>query len=106
MKFDRIKPSTEKENETAMVLGAGQYVFGENLPLGRYDLRVISGSGSLVIDAQDHTGKWKDTTFVVLGTDKGCATAYRGLSLPEGKKFLVNGDVLFEITRAEVIRID
>lgn len=31
------------------VIGAGKYVFGENIPMGQYDLKVVSGKGMLEI---------------------------------------------------------
>ena len=33
----------------ATIIGAGKYVFGENIPMGQYDLKAVSGKSTLKI---------------------------------------------------------
>ena len=84
-------------------LGAGKYVFGENIPMGRYNLNVISGSGLLYIQTEED-GEWLEDFSISLG--KGDTESYHGISLPKGKYFRVTGNVVFEISRATMINID
>lgn len=88
----------------ATTLGAGKYVFGEDIPEGKYNLKAISGSGLLkiqeIIEGQS-TEDWMN-----FGVTKECAKTYHSLSLPKGQYFAVTGNVVFEITKATMIEIE
>ena len=88
----------------ATKLGAGKYVFGENIPEGKYNLKAISGEGLLLIQKFEN-GEW-DEEAIDFGTEKYCAKTYHGLSLPKGWYFKVTDNVVFEITRATMIEIE
>lgn len=90
--------------DMAVKLGAGKYVFGENIPLGIYNLKVISGEGTLTMQKLKGT-EWGEDWFD-FGKDEGYIKSYHGLSLPEGKWFEVEGDVIFEISKAKMLEID
>ena len=89
----------------ATKLGAGKYTFGKNLPMGSYDLAVVSGSGMLYIEKEDD-GVWSEDFGIYFGTEEEDARSYNGLSLPKGKYFRVTGNVVFEISKATKIKID
>lgn len=98
--------SMEKmEDDTmATTIGAGKYVFGENISLGRYDLIAVSGVGMLKLEKLSD-GEW-DEEWINFGVENYCAKTYYGLSLPEGRYFEVTGNVSFEISKAKMIEID
>lgn len=83
------------------VLGAGVYVFGENIPHGAYDLRAISGSGWL--SSFDHEGHY--VANLSFGTKRGDAKTYRGIDSSVIAKFQVQDDVEFEIRKSQMIEI-
>ena len=82
-------------------IGAGKYVFGEDIPLGKYNLTVISGEGSLNI----HHGGKNSEEWLPLGLADGFAKSYFGLSLPAGQYFVLSGDVVCEISKSRMIEI-
>lgn len=84
----------------ATVIGAGKYILGEDIPLGKYDLKVISGNGLLKIQIED------DEEWQALGEENGNANSYHGLSLPEGFYFSLGGDLQVEISKSKMIEIE
>ena len=76
----------------ATTLGAGKYIMGENIPEGKYDLKAISGGGTLQIGEE----------WMFFGVDKKYAKTYHGLSA----SFEVTGDVVFEIKKAMMIEVE
>lgn len=91
-----------KEIDMATILGAGVYTFGKNIPNGTYDLTAVRGKGYLT--PFDLEGEEK--SMLLFGVDKEYAKAYRGISSDDLKKFEVEGNVEFEIKKAEVIEIE
>lgn len=85
----------------ATTIGAGKYVFGEDLPLGKYDLKVISGKGMLKIQIEDDDESWMN-----FGRDTGFANDYHGLSLPQGWYFSLDGNLQVEITKSKMLEIE
>lgn len=104
---------TEKENlmedfEMAKI-GAGKYVFGEDLPLGKYDLKVISGSGALLIQSGakvDKDGDYPEKYIYLSEEEDDGATSYRGISLPQGWYFTLDDNVIVKITKSKMLVID
>ena len=102
----------EKENEKikigedimATTLGAGKYVFGIDIPEGKYNLKAISGTGTLQIEKLID-GSWEEE-WISFGIESQCARTYYGLSLPKNKYFEVTGNVVFEITKSKMIEIE
>lgn len=90
-----------EEFSVATIIGAGKYVFGEDLPLGKYDLRVISGTGLLKIQTEEDDESW-----VSLGQDTRSAKDYHGLSLPQGWYFSLDGNLQVEITKSKMLKIE
>lgn len=90
--------------EMATILGAGKYVFGEDIPIGKYNLKAISGVGMLQIQKQTD-GEWHEE-WINFGIEDYCAKTYYGLSLPKNKYFEVTGNVTFEITKSKMIVIE
>ncbi|MBR5529595.1 MAG: restriction endonuclease [Oscillospiraceae bacterium] len=88
----------------ATTLGAGKYIFGVDIPEGKYNLKAISGSGMLQIQKL-MDGTW-DEEWINFGIEEHCAKTYHGLSLPKNKYFEVTGNVVFEITKATMIEIE
>ena len=88
----------------ATTLGAGKYIFGIDIPEGRYNLKAVSGSGILQIQ-KFMNGSW-DEEWINFGIEEYCAKTYHGLSLPKNKYFEVTGNVIFEITKAKKIEIE
>ena len=87
----------------ATIIGAGKYVFGEDLPMGKYDLKVVSGDGSLTIrygDTED------DEIWMNMGTDADCAQEYRNLSLEPGYYFMLDDSLRVQISKSRMLEID
>lgn len=89
----------------ATTLSAGKYVFGVNIPEGTYNLKAISRSGELIIQNWIGEDVWCEER-IDFGVDKRSSKTYHGISLPKGKHFRVTGNVVFEITKAEMIEIE
>ena len=88
----------------ATTLGAGKYVFGVDIPEGRYNLKAISGSGGLEIQKLID-GTWEEE-YMSFGVEMHNTQTYHGLSLPKNRYFEVSGNVIFEITKAAMIEIE
>lgn len=105
----QIIVSKMEELGMATRIGAGKYIFGEDLPMGKYDLKTISGSGALCIqknDQKDDEGDYAET-YVYLASDaKNGASGYKGLSLPNGWYFTLDGNVVVEISKSKMLEID
>ena len=89
----------------ATIIGAGKYVFGENIPMGQYDLKAVSGKGTLKIqigEGDDFDDKWQNMGYNV----KGFAETYSGLTLPKGWFFAIDGDLKCEITKSKMLEIE
>ena len=89
----------------ATKLGAGKYVFGEDIPEGKYNLKAISGDGTLYIPRQ-LDDKTYHMQMIFFGMSKGSTKTYYGLSLPKGLYFEVTDNVVFEITKSTPIEIE
>lgn len=93
--------------EMATKIGAGKYIFGEDIPMGRYNLKAISGSGQLKIQSgvakpdEEVPFDWMD-----FGVEEYCAKTYNGLSLPEGWWFALDDSIVAEISKAKMLQID
>lgn len=96
--------TAEEDFAMATTLGAGKYVFGIDIPEGKYNLRAISGSGGLEIQKLID-GTWEEE-YMCFGVEKHDAQTYHGLSLPKNRYFEVSGNVVFEITKATMIVIE
>ena len=84
-------------------IGPGKYYFGEDIPLGRYNLKGVSGYGTLEFQV-DETGK---TDWVDFDPEGGYGSnTYNGLSLPQGWFFKITDDLVVEIKRAQMLEID
>lgn len=95
-----------EDRPMSVIIGAGKYVFGEDLPLGKYNLKVISGNGSLEIQT-GFTEDGKPTHhWMSFGESKDNAASYSGLSLPAGWRFIVEGSVKAEITKSRMLVIE
>ena len=96
----------KKEVKTmGIVIGAGKYIFGENIPMGQYDLKAVSGKGMLEIQigsGEDFDYSWQNMGVGV----KGYAEAYNGLTLPKGWYFSLDGDLKCEITKSKMLEIE
>lgn len=88
------------DGEMATIIGAGKYVFGENIPLGKYDLKVVSGKGILKIQTEF------DEDWLNFGKEEGFAETYSGLSLPKDWYFSLDGDLRVEISKSKMIEIE
>lgn len=94
-------------NGMATIIGAGKYVFGEDIPMGKYNLKVIRGNGRLSIQAEAATDSDDiDEDFIYLGDDNNYAKSYTGLSLPEGWYFSLDGNVEVEISKSKMLEIE
>lgn len=83
-----------------MEIGSGKYVFGKNIPVGSYDLKALSGSGML---------SWKidgDFGFESFGVEEGDAKTYYNMSGEEGDFFMLENNVVVEITKSKPLIID
>lgn len=89
----------------ATQLGAGRYVFGEDIPEGKYNLKAVSGDGTLRIPKRVDE-KTFHMEMMFFGVAKGSARSFYGLSLAKGQYFDVTGNVVFEITRSAPIEIE
>lgn len=102
-----VSPQESEKKEVknmATIIGAGKYVFGENIPMGQYDLKAVSGKGTLKIqigDGDDFDDKWQNMGYNV----KGFAETYSGLTLPKGWFFAIDGDLKCEITKSKMLEI-
>ena len=106
-------PQIQKENKEilktigddvmATVIGAGKYVFGEDIPLGKYNLKVIEGDGLLCIH---YSTDESDVGIQHLGFADYEAKSYSGLSLPQGMWFTIQGSVIVEISKSKMLEIE
>ena len=108
--------STFVRNPNSQVLSPGKYVFGIDLPLGAYLLRVIKGSGK--VEVKRKLEKREDPDF-----DNGHESHYIGLTighdgllddrpleyrvhgLHEKEWFTIATDLTCEISKADVISL-
>ena len=90
-------------NCTGLTLSAGRYVFGEDIPLGKYNLKAISGKGMLVIQKSKHKD---DEDFLWLGVGNGVSHSYYGLSLEQGLSFTLDGNLIIEISKSKMLEIN
>lgn len=91
------------DSEMATIIGAGKYVFGEDLPMGKYDLKVVSGHGCLKIR---YGSTEDDETWINMGKGTDDAKEYRNLSLEQGRYFMLEDSLRVEITRSRMLVID
>ena len=87
----------------ATILGAGKYVFGVDIPEGKYTIKATSGRGMLKIQISN---KPNLEEWMLFGVFKDCTKTYYGLSLPRGWYFEVTDNVVFEITKSIAIKVD
>ena len=103
--LEKHKEEKIEVKDVATVIGAGKYVFGQNIPMGQYDLKAISGRGRLRIqigDGDDFDDRWQN-----IGVNtKDFADSYNGLTLPKGWFFAIDGDVKCEITKSKMLEIE
>lgn len=103
-----VSPQESEKKEVknmATIIGAGKYVFDENIPMGQYDLKAVSGKGTLKIqigEGDDFDDKWQNMGYNV----KGFAETYSGLTLPKGWFFAIDGDLKCEITKSKMLEIE
>ena len=103
-----VSPQESEKKEVknmATIIGAGKYVFGENIPMGQYGLKAVSGKGMLKIqigEGDDFDDKWQNMGYNV----KGFAETYSGLTLPKGWFFAIDGDLKCEITKSKMLEIE
>ena len=88
----------------ATTLGAGKYIFGVDIPEGKYNLKAISGDG--VLKFEKFECDFWTVNWMCFGVEKESAKSYYGLSLPKDRYFEVSGSVVFEITRSTMIEIE
>ena len=93
--------NSQEEIFMATTLGPGTYIAGINIPVGIYNLKAISGNGCLTIRK-----KKNDEVYIWFGIGKDSAPTFNGLSLQEYNEFMVNGNVVFEITKSTMIEIE
>lgn len=97
-----LSKSIEQEREInamATILKAGKYIFGTDIPIGRYSLRAVKGSGRLEYMSGE-SGMW-------FGIDNDYdAKEYRNLEGKEGQWFELTGNLEVEITRSKMIVIE
>ena len=103
--LEKHKEEKIEVRDMATVIGAGKYVFGQNIPMGQYDLKAISGRGMLRIqigDGDDFDDRWQN-----MGVgEKDFAETYNGLTLPKGWFFAIDGDLKCEITKSKMLEIE
>ncbi len=93
--------------EMATKIGAGKYIFGEDIPMGRYNLKAISGSGQLKIQSgAAKSGEEAPFDWMDFGVEEYCAKTYNGLSLPEGWWFALDDSIVAEISKTKMLQID
>ena len=83
----------------ATVLGPGRYVFGEDIPLGKYTIEAVSGSGFVQATLPD--GVRLSSKF-----DAVESSSYYGLSLAEGAALYIYDNLHVKISKAEKIVIE
>ena len=81
-------------------LGAGHYEFGVNLPEGVFELKVISGKGTVWLNTKDGSRDWID-----LGSEEGCIAGYTGISSSTYKGFEFSSNLVVEIYRCGMIEV-
>lgn len=86
----------------ATVIGAGKYIFGEDIPMGKYDFEADSGNGMF----EFQTDPEGDTQWISMGKEKGYAQTYNNLSLPKGWWFSVSGSLKLKVTRSQMLKIE
>lgn len=82
-----------------VVIGAGNYIFGQNFPTGIFDLQVLSGEGAFWIHSPND-----DSSVNWMGGDHG-AMSWNGLSSEGNKSFTLEGSLRVRVTRARMIQI-
>nr|DAJ77564.1 MAG TPA: Restriction endonuclease [Caudoviricetes sp.] len=105
--LEKHKEEKIEVKDMATIIGAGKYTFGLNIPMGCYDLKVISGEGQFKFQTseKDEYGQcnidWMD-----MGKSRNAADAYKGLTLPEGWFFSLEDSLKCEITKSKMLEIE
>lgn len=82
------------------IIGAGKYVFGEDIPLGKYCIKAVSGEGKVI--SVNKTGEESEAFFKA---DDDLQSAFYGYSPSEGSVLVVGRGLMIEITPAKPIEI-
>lgn len=93
----------DRGDKMATIINPGRYVFGKNIPVGMYDLTVVSGGGWLTIyDKND------DEHLIWLGekSDGTGAKKYSGITSDIVRQFTLEGNVEVKITKTEMLVIE
>ena len=77
----------------ATVLGPGRYVFGEDIPLGKYTIKAVAGTGAVTAKLPDG-----EELFKSFYAEEG--SSYYGLTLLEGEALHINGSLQVEIEKS------
>lgn len=105
--LEKHKEEKIEVKDMATIIGAGKYTFGLNIPMGCYDLKVISGEGQFKFQTseKDEYGRcnidWMD-----MGKSRDAADGYKGLTLPEGWFFSLEDSLKCEITKSKMLEIE
>lgn len=88
--------------DKAILLGAGDYVFGENFPEGCFDLAVASGKGTLYLYEGDGM-----VAFSLIGDhlDGTGADGWSGISSDMYKRFRIEGSAKVKVYRASTFNL-
>lgn len=93
--------SSIKDNQIC----AGRYVFGKDIPCGKYNLIVVSGIGTIHFQ-KNNRDDWQQDIFENLGASAANhAKSYKNLSAEDGDELYVRGSIIIQISNATPIKI-
>lgn len=101
----RILSSKKRETTSTVTLGQGQYIVGEDIDSGKYDISVISGSGNFQGNI-DSLGGYDYSLNEILAEegdsfwDEGYST-YSNLRLKNGDSFTISGGMKLKFDKLD-----
>lgn len=91
------------------VIGAGRYVFGENIPEGCYDVRLLTEDATISLYKGRGMASY-DVDYIYLTRGDSGISEYAGLSSSACRWFTVSSSgskkVQLEITKSKVLEIE
>lgn len=106
--------STFVRRPNSHILAPGKYIFGPDLPLGAYLLRIVRGAGKIETFWKREKGEDEDVrgyAYIGLsvdwdGTLKDHPLEYRLQGTKTGEWFIIDADLTCEISKADAIQFD
>jgi len=89
---DEAAALAAKPAPVSIDLGAGVYIAGEDIPVGKYDITLVSGDSNFFADtASGHINE-------IFGTRSNYIQTYKNATFKKGNEIEVTGDLIINLT--------